>query len=390
MKPKVITASYKIVTPMFMGGADQTPEDGVRPPSVKGALRFWWRALNWGEIRSNKNNDEDALKELHQQEALLFGSANDNDRKVGQGKFLLRTTLSKEKIERPKLAGLGLQYLLGQGLYNFKEGLLRDAITEGNIRIDCVLHPSITMEQKEQLEQALLIFGLLGCLGSRARKGFGSISIQHINSEKYPAPRNKEELLNILKQLKQTVKTTAQPPFTAFSKLTRIDLSLSGNSGLDLLTKAGEQQQLYRSWGRSFNGRHVVGVETAEQNFKQSHDLMQDVGEGNRPSTMPDKAIFGLPQNYFFSSTHADIQFSLSENNRSRRASPLLIHVHQLPSENVLIHTLLPATFLAPEDTLTFKENNRRISFDLAYQDSMIDWNKIHIYMNRFITGDTV
>ena len=33
------------VTPMFMYGADgKTPE--LRPASVKGVMRFWWRAIN--------------------------------------------------------------------------------------------------------------------------------------------------------------------------------------------------------------------------------------------------------------------------------------------------------------------------------------------------------
>ncbi len=387
---------------MFIGGADQTPEDGVRPPSVKGALRFWWRALNWGEIRSNKDNDEDALKELHQQEALLFGSANDNDRKAGQGKFLLRTTLSNKKIERPRLAGLGLQYLLGQGLYNFNEGLLRDAITEGNIRIDCVLHPSITQIQKEQLEQALLIFGLLGGLGSRARKGFGSVAISYINSEKYPAPRNKEELLSTLKQLKQNVITVGKPPFTAFSNLSRIDLSLFGkDTPLSLLQAAGIEQLKERSWGRNntnerseLHGQHILGSYPneiqAEQNHTQSHDLMEEVGRGIPPTNMPEKAVFGLPQNYRFSNTN-DVDFSLKENNQSRRASPLFIHLHSLPTENILIHTVLPAVFLQEGATLHFKTSNNR-EFELNYQDNMTNWVFIDRYLNRqaFIMGETV
>jgi hypothetical protein len=59
-----IEASFRIVTPMFIGGADQTPADGIRPPSVKGALRFWWRALNWGRIREQTSCDEVALQLL--------------------------------------------------------------------------------------------------------------------------------------------------------------------------------------------------------------------------------------------------------------------------------------------------------------------------------------
>ena len=47
---RTITATIEVVTPMFLGGADQSP-DGIRPSSVKGALRFWWRAWAWTRAR---------------------------------------------------------------------------------------------------------------------------------------------------------------------------------------------------------------------------------------------------------------------------------------------------------------------------------------------------
>ncbi|OPX29474.1 MAG: type III-B CRISPR module RAMP protein Cmr1 [Candidatus Omnitrophica bacterium 4484_171] len=42
---KTITFECETITPMFLAGADgRTPE--LRPPSIKGAMRFWWRAMN--------------------------------------------------------------------------------------------------------------------------------------------------------------------------------------------------------------------------------------------------------------------------------------------------------------------------------------------------------
>ncbi|WP_418647823.1 type III-B CRISPR module RAMP protein Cmr1 [Thauera butanivorans] len=38
-----------IVTPMFLGGENhEVDHTQMRNASLKGALRFWWRALNWG------------------------------------------------------------------------------------------------------------------------------------------------------------------------------------------------------------------------------------------------------------------------------------------------------------------------------------------------------
>lgn len=63
---------------MFLGGAHHEAES-IRPPSVKGALRFWWRALNWERVRQKTEADESladkeskdiaALKRLHDEES---------------------------------------------------------------------------------------------------------------------------------------------------------------------------------------------------------------------------------------------------------------------------------------------------------------------------------
>jgi len=397
---EIIHAEYTIVTPMFLGGANQEPSDGIRPPSVKGALRFWWRALNWGKTRIHHDNDEEALQDLHEQEALLFGStAYDNKQRkeagkppIGKSRFNLRVktkALRKGKPVIEKKEEAGLIYLLGQGLYDYKQKVLRTALTHGTFSVECLLHPSVTPQQRETLEQALLALGTLGGLGSRARKGFGSVAIQKINSTKYPAPKSKAELANVLKHFKQNV---AQPPFTAFSAQTRMDLSLVGqkNKPLDLLNIAGDELQLYRSYGRDDGqGVHRVGAKKAEQNFEQSHDVMYAVSHGERPNEIPHKAVFGLPQNYFFSSTSKNVEFSLGETGQSRRASPLLLHIHQFPDKStLLVQSVLPALFLQEGATLLFKVGN--VKKTMSYRDGMTNWQFIYDYMDRFQQRETV
>ncbi len=74
--PEDITAKFRIVTPMFVSGLDpKVPE--LRPPSIKGALRFWWRALEWGRcLRQAGDQTVAGLRLLHRLEAELFGSAS--------------------------------------------------------------------------------------------------------------------------------------------------------------------------------------------------------------------------------------------------------------------------------------------------------------------------
>ena len=396
-KPEIITATYRIVTPMFIGDAQQKAT-GISPASVKGALRIWWRALNWGRVASACHSETEALKQLHEEEAILFGSSaydsenkqRDKDGKplIGVSRFTLNVVTEELKCGKIDKPSSGVQYLLGQGLYSFREGVLREPIKGGSFSIKCILSAKATDTHKQQLEEALLAFGLLGGMGSRNRKGFGSCAIVEANFSKYDVPQNEEDYKKIIEDLNRGVNN--EPPFTAFSDLTNIQISLKGDSSTDLLNKAGNEQQLYRSWGSSKNGgEHKVNGQKAEQNFKQSHDLMESVSNGKAPNTMPEKAAFGLPQNYFFSSIKKNVEFSLAENKRTRRASPLFIHLHQFPNGDcILVHSLFPAVFLKEGEKLEFKVKQRKQT--LQYKEDIIDWKVIHTYLERYTDREVV
>lgn len=381
-EPHVIRATYRIVTPMFIGDAEQKAS-GISPASVKGALRFWWRALRWGQIRSGIQSDTTALQRLHEEEAELFGTSAENGRAA---QFTLRVT-SSAKIATLMTPQTGIQYLLGQGLYHFGNGYLRQALAaDAMLSIELSINPKLAKQtqadyntQNEQLTKALLALGLLGGLGSRARKGFGSLSIESLTSgnDVLAIPKNLTELKDTISTWQCTV---GMPPFTAFSSETRIDVTVQGLNSLDVLNTVGEEQQLYRSYGQ----KGKVGKKDAEQNFKVDHDLVAKVIDDKKPpSNIPYRSVFGLPHNYFFSSTKKKADFSPATKDRTRRSSPLFIHVHQFPDKRVaVIQTLLPATFLPQGDTLEFKVGSSvKVSFN---EQTMIDWQVIHTYMDRF------
>jgi len=395
-EPVVITARYQIVTPMFIGDAEQKAS-GISASSVKGALRFWWRALNWGRIRAEILSDTAALQHLHREESELFGSSAGNG---VAAKFTLRVdspSKSNNKIDTPKA---GVQYLLGQGLFHFKDGYLRDFLIAGSsLKIAVSIHPQSDKKYEEtvktQLIAALKMLGLLGGLGSRSRKGFGSLSIESLDvgTESIEVPHDLNSLKTYLINCHVKV---GLPPFTAFSEKTRIDASLRSNNPMDALNLVGEEQQRYRSYGRKGNGDevHKVNGAEAEQNFSQDHDLVFNIIRDIRhPPSIPHRSVFGLPHNYFFSSTKGKADFAPSMPERSRRASPLFIHVHQFPNRQVvLIQTLMPATFLANGDILEFKMGNQprdkvRLPFD---EQKMINWQVIHNYMDRFANREVL
>ncbi len=109
--PNKITATLEVTTPLFLGGVDPTSSVELRAPSIKGALRFWWRALAW----SRHGGDLDSIRS---EEARLFGAAGEEGQAgksaAGQASFILRLqTVSKGVVLRQPndgIVGPGMRY----------------------------------------------------------------------------------------------------------------------------------------------------------------------------------------------------------------------------------------------------------------------------------------
>lgn len=124
--------------------------------------------------------------------------------------------------------------------------------------------------------------------------------------------------------------------------------------------------------------------ELAEQNFRADHDDVLRVSKNNQPVKLPERSEFGLPHNYFFSSTGGKVDIAPAEDSRNRRASPLFIHIHRFPDgQHALVQALLPATFLPAGDSVQFKPGRGR-AMNLRFDESQIDWKTIPAYLDRF------
>src|SRR5262245_14457005 len=95
MKPPPLTLTCEIITPLFPASA--IPGDcELRPAAIKGALRFWWRALN-------AHMDEDTMR---LKEAQLFGAP---DEKIGRSRVRLTISDAPQAI-LPSFNGKGRTY----------------------------------------------------------------------------------------------------------------------------------------------------------------------------------------------------------------------------------------------------------------------------------------
>lgn len=146
----------EVITPMFLSGADPKTVE-LRPASIKGALRFWWRALN----------KFDSFEKMLEEEGKLFGAANEI---IGK---------SPLKIEIEPLVIDDVNKIDCKPIY-YKNKFTFKAI-KANTKFRVKLN--MPKGKKELYENLFLFFSIAGGLGKRVRRGFGSFIVKNKNIE---------------------------------------------------------------------------------------------------------------------------------------------------------------------------------------------------------------
>jgi len=172
--------SFEVVTPLFCGGAN--PGEGpaeLRVPSLKGALRFWHRAVAFGG----------PPREVFGRDARQFGSERRLEPKspvIGQSPVLLDivgqdTTpwrWDRRLIDR-FTEGRGRQARNGIGYLAHMAVPARPAIAPGSrFTLRCCFPRGASEQQRRAILASLWLLGHFGGLGSRSRRGFGSLSLR--------------------------------------------------------------------------------------------------------------------------------------------------------------------------------------------------------------------
>lgn len=194
-----LTVTLKTVTPLFLGGADgKTPE--LRAPSIKGAMRFWWRAI--------KGMDD--IKKLHDEENKIFGGTGEGE---GRSRVIVRVIRSLNTMSGE-----------GEGRSGVKEEEMFERVNEelilphkGNWKKPAFkagkefkIEISFTVDKEiltlEQFKNLFILIVLLGGLGRRSRRGFGSLIITKINDEDYIPKYGLSDILHLLNSLNNNYK----------------------------------------------------------------------------------------------------------------------------------------------------------------------------------------
>lgn len=359
---EILKATYRVATPMFMAGAEQRPE--LRPASFKGVLRFWFRALALSDVES--------WQEVKKKESELFGSTD------AQSNVLMKIQSEFAIESDEKRWDLGCSYL-GYGVISYNRNV-RSFIKQGAKFTVTLLIKEKGIKNLEFLKKSLIALGLLGGLGARSRRGYGSVCLEMIdhNGERvWQAPINIEELKEKIQELLSGRLVEKPPEYTAFSRETRIIITGQGSEAaqpLNRLEEIGREMVRHRSYGRKDNGgRHVIlRDEKPRQIYKQDHDLMYEVLAGRKINSHPVRVAFGLPHNY---GKGVNVTASVHE----RRASPLFIHIHELKERCVAVLSLLPAKFLPEHENI--KVNQQTIP---VHHELLEKYTPIHDFLNCF------
>jgi len=172
----ILKVQCKLITPMFMYGADgRTPE--LRPSELKGMMRFWWRAIR----------AEDNIDELRKREAEIFGGSGE---KEGKSKVTIR--IINQEINLSTFMPLPHSETKRFTLQGIKESSTFDI--------------SLTAEESlvSFFNNVFLLSAIIGGFGKRSRRGFGSVEIvkpKEFNFENLGKEDYLQKILNILNQI---------------------------------------------------------------------------------------------------------------------------------------------------------------------------------------------
>lgn len=367
---KHVEARFKVVTPCFTGSGGDSAE--LRLPSIKGVVRFWWRALNYAACAGGGDGSH-AIRRMRRQENELFGSSEKGQSRVAMRldvKNRPRITAKGEVLrdEGDKEVGPGARYL-GYGVMEAFPSKPKGT-KAGQLIRPCLVAPFefvLRVGAKDEaalrnVEPALRLLGLAGGLGARARKGYGSLNLIALEGDgidRWQPPRTVDDYRNRLCSLLETaVAGDREPEISAFSSHARMDLiSENAPSPMEVLDEYGKAMVHYRSWRRNDN---------SPPRFPEDHGWMK--GEETAKDFHPRRAVFGLPHNY-------GKKIEVKPQEHDRRASPLLFHVHQIGERYAGAALLLRSRFLPEGEKIRARHETVPASPDWSVLTTFLDEN---------------
>jgi len=195
---ETITFECESITPMFMYGVDGKTLE-LRPASIKGVMRFWWRAIHRNLMR---------LDELKKQEDEIFGNTEKKSKLIIYPIEITNSENYEISLTPHHEKGYCSQNDKTKGCF-FKNNKCMKANKKTGKFYTFTLQMSIkdnSYLNKEQLINLFKLSTLLGGFGQRNRRGFGSIRIKKIDNNSFTLPKTAEEIKIIISKINKEFK----------------------------------------------------------------------------------------------------------------------------------------------------------------------------------------
>ena len=359
-----LTVHLSAVTPLFLGGAEPNERAELRPPSIKGLLRYWYRALD-GEHPT--------------WERRLFGSTD-----TGQAPCLLSVSEWREGTQpwershysrpfnpsNPHQGGFqrgggrsgqnGLVYL---GFSLTLPPNNRKALSPGEgLTIAVLPRPQQSKEwddRKASKMRRAWLAGLwllvhVGGVGTRSRRGLGSLRIEEWDGwsecDELPLPSNANAPQEWLSRLEKGLGVLRQ----WFPR---------EPGGDQTAVKQGARfhvlQQGHPSWESALDDAGLRLQQFRQRKLPDYSDVKVCLN-GGALATGPERAGFGLPLTFRYGSLNgASVTFAGTDH--GRMASPLLIRVLRLGNQYHAAFIHLPAPLLPGGERVKGRRGNREV-----------------------------
>jgi CRISPR-associated protein Cmr1 len=380
----------KIITPLFMGGAEFNPE--LRTQSINGILRWWFRVaggniedekrlFGWASNQSNQGLVRLFIKDFDKLKTQIF-SIKDFDK--------IKTEMSSKEFDQEGKVrnNRGLNYL-GFSL-DKKRSYIKESQT---FNLIISFHPRATEEDEKKFFATLWLAFNLGNFGSRSRRGFGSIKITSINNSNindlYSLSFNPNQNLNQnlnewINQNLNKIKAYINPTQNAFDSLKIYKIEKSNFNQLENWLKEVQNGRngkfLKNQWGKNNINNHMnlldfMGFLLAafrsyrNPDYQNAKNILQKKLSQNNTNDLTnnltfERAIFGLPLNFHFSSLKKYFRDSYKgtlnaklKNQTLRRASPLIIKILECNNNYEGIFIVIKSQFLPDSYSLYFLDH---------------------------------
>ena len=332
-----VVFTCEVVTPMFLSGSKQETCEW-RVPSLRGALRYWLRALLGGQGLS--------LKTVAAEEAEVFG----NTQKGSLVRLRIHEIGKAEKGRAEQLLDRldqGARYLW----YSTTLGSNDRGYFKPGSYFQVVF--SALPPHTEALERAVGAFWLLahcGGLGTRSRRAAGSFRAalkerrgDHLRIPDFTSSNGFEgyfdnQLRLVRELMPQGQAVECRPSFDSlypsFAKIWRANLA--EKSWQDAVAAIGQKFQTFR--------------ERRPPDYQAVKDFL-DLSQSSAPDTV-ERASFGLPLTFRYRSLNWKSAI-VNPANHDRRASPLWMRIIRLPNGDYdTMLTYFDSTFLPPGERL--------------------------------------